>query len=483
MRMLLIQPRQGTQFGFTRILTAEPLGLECVGGAVRARGYDAELVDLRIDDWAVLDRALDDAPAAAGISCAFTTDVEPSIAIAGFIKERLPELPVIVGGHHASLVPGDFLSSDTGVDAVVVGEGEGTSAELMDALRRREAIGAVPGVLTRTNRDAFRPRPFTREMDELAGPDRSLTARYRRWYHHGPNPRSASLETSRGCPFDCNFCSVWVFYNRRAGRKSPAAIVRELETIGEETVFITDDIAFLNHDAYREMGERIKAAGIWKRFSCETRSDLVIRHRDILEKWRDVGLNTIFLGVEKIDDEGLAAIRKRTKGGAGTNVEAIRTLRDVGITPMTIFITDAAWGEDDFERLEEFLDGLGLPHCAFTILTPLPGTEIYTQRRHELTTDDYAYYDLMHTVLPTRLPQERFYERFARLFDHTVEHIRPTLPMLGRAAKLALQGDLWCVKKVYQAVKQMRDPKAYLEPPVRVRAPRRASPREARQIA
>ncbi len=475
MRMLLVQPPQGTSFGLARILTGEPLGLECVGGALRARGHDAELIDLRLDTWEALDRALDDPPAAVGVSCSFSTDVYATHEIGRFVKERWPELPVVVGGHHASLMPGDFLFPESGIDAVVIGEGEWTALELMEALGRGASIGTVPGVLTPANQGrGFRPRPFTRSLDDLSVPDRSLTERYRARYHHGLHPRSISIETSRGCPFDCNFCSVWVFYERRALRRSPASIVRELERWSEGYVFITDDLAFLDRAAYRELGDRIGASGVRAIYSCETRSDLVVRHRDLFGSWRQLGLDTVFLGIEKIDDAGLAAVRKRTKGGASTNVEAIRILRGEGITPMTMFIADPAWGEDDFDRLEEFVAALELPNPGFTILTPLPGTELYEQRKDDLLTRDYAYYDVIHAVLPTKLPLERFYERFARLYDNAVKDTRPTWAMLRRAAALALSGQLWCMRKVYGAVQEMRDPASYLRPPVRVRAPRRA---------
>jgi radical SAM superfamily enzyme YgiQ (UPF0313 family) len=475
MRMLLVQPPQGTSFGLSRILMGEPLGLECVGGALRSAGYDAELVDLRLDTWTSLDRALDDPPAALGISCAFTTDVYPTLEVARFVKERWPDLPVVVGGHHASLLPDDFLCEGSGVDAVVVGEGESTSIELMSALRSGTALGAVPGVLTATNRSqGFTPRSFARDLDVLPEADRSLSARYRSRYHHGLTASHACVETSRGCPFDCNFCSVWVFYNRRAGRRSPAAITRELEALPDRHIFFTDDIAFLNYDAYKELGERVKASGIQKSFSCETRCDLVVRYRDLFARWREIGLVTIFLGVEKIDDEGLDAIRKRTKGGSNTNVEAIRILQGIGIKPMTTFITDPSWGEEDFDRLEEFIDRLEIPSTSFTILTPLPGTELYTARKDEIIVHDYGYYDVMHAVLPTRLPRERFYERFARLYDRSVvKDTRPSWAMLRRAFKLTREGNLWCMRRVYGAVKDVRDPAAYLRPPLRVRAPRR----------
>lgn len=474
MKMLLVQPPQGTRFGLTRILRVEPLGLECVGSAVRQRGAEAELVDLRIDDWSTLDAALADTPDLLGISCAFTTDVYPTLEVAGFVRERHPQVPIVVGGHHASLVPSDFFQADSAVDAVVIGEGERPAADLIDAIRRRTAIDAVPGVMTWENRDGgFVQQPLPQAGETWPRPDRSLTARYRRWYHHGMAVPSASVETSRGCPFDCNFCSVWVFYQRRARRRAPEAIVKELEGVDEYEVFFTDDIAFLHYESYKEMAERIVASGMKKKFTCETRCDLVIKYRDLFPLWKSAGLHTVFLGVEKIDDDGLNSVRKRTKGGADTNVEAIRILKDAGITPLTSFITDPAWGEDGFDRLEEYIRTYELPNPAFTVLTPLPGTELYKERQGELTTHDYGYYDVIHAVLPTRLPLERFYERIARLYDLTVETTRFSLPMAFKAARMAVDGKLWCMRRVYSAVSEMRQPTAYLKPPVRVRAPRR----------
>jgi hypothetical protein len=148
----------------------------------------------------------------------------------------------------------------------------------------------------------------------------------------------------------------------------------------------------------------------------------------------------------------------------------------VGIKPMTIFITDPQWGEDDFDRLEAFIDGMELPSTAYTIMTPLPGTEMYNQRKHEIVNHDYGYYDVVHTVMPTKLPLERFYERFASLYTRTTREIRPTWTMARQAAKMAFQGDLWVIRKTYGAAKEMRDPKAYLKGPIRVRAPHRDPP-------
>src|SRR5579872_1627389 len=121
MRVTLVQPPQGSRFGFTNVLRVEPLGLECVGAALRGHDHEVELVDLRLDEakrlWSTLHTTR---PGAVGISCGFTSDVYTTLETARRVREALPGTAVFVGGHHASLIPGDFLFSGSPVDAVVV---------------------------------------------------------------------------------------------------------------------------------------------------------------------------------------------------------------------------------------------------------------------------------------------------------------------------------------------------------------------------
>lgn len=470
MRITLIQPPQGTTFGFTRILLVEPLGLECIGAALKLHQHEVELLDLRLDPIGTLRSSLTARrPEGVGIACGFTTDIYSTLRVAQVVKEALPSTCVFVGGHHASLIPGDFLFPGSPVNAVVVGEGEWTALELADGLERGDDPASVDGVLTLENlRGVFRQRAHAGTLDDLPLPDRQLTRRYRRWYHHAFDTPSACVETSRGCPFDCNFCSIWVFYQRRARRRSPARIVEDLiqvRELGEDRVFFTDDIAFLQHDAYEELAYQIRAAGLKILYSCETRADLVVKYRDLFKLWREIGLKTVFLGIEKVDDRGLDSVRKRTKGGANTNLEAIDILRSHHITPMTSLITDPAWGEEDFDRLEEFVKVAHLPCPTFTVLTPLPGTELWETSKPRITTDDYNLFDVMHLVLPSTLPPERFFERFARLYTLMDQNARLTLPGLWNLTKMVMRGKSFAVRRVMSAARQMRDPKAYLEYP------------------
>jgi len=470
MRITLVQPPQGTRFGFTRILMIEPLGLECVGAALKLHQHDVHLIDLRLENPRVLATHLRAfRPGAVGISCGFTTDVYSTLHTASRIRENLPSATVFVGGHHASLIPGDFLFPGSPVDAVVIGEGEWTGLELVDALERGDDPGSVPAVATLANlRSGVGHRNHSNNLDDLPIPDRQLTRRYRRWYHHAFDTPSAAVETSRGCPFDCNFCSIWVFYQRRARRRSPERIVEDLaqvRALGEDRVFFTDDIAFLQHDAYEELAHQIRAAGLKLLYSCETRADLVVKYRDLFKSWKEIGMKTIFLGIEKVDDNGLDAVRKRTKGGAATNLEAIEILREHGITPMTSLITDPAWGEEDFDRLEEFVRLAHLPCPTFTVLTPLPGTELWETSKSKLTTTDYNLFDVMHLVLPSKLPPERFFERLARLYCMMDQTTRLTWKGALNLARMVLQGKSFAVRRVLSASREMRNAKAYLEYP------------------
>jgi radical SAM superfamily enzyme YgiQ (UPF0313 family) len=470
MRITLIQPPQGSRFGFTNVLRVEPLGLECVGAALRRRDHDVNLIDLRLDDRKKLWSHLRSwRPRGVGISCGFTSDVYTSLETARLVREALPDATVFVGGHHASLVPGDFLFPGSPVEAVVVGEGEPTGPELADVLECGGDPGTVGGVMTLANRaGGFSPRAGSDAMDSWPLPARDLTHRYRDRYHHGFSAPSACVETSRGCPFDCNFCSIWVFYERRARRFSLDRVMddlSEIKRLGQKHVFFTDDIAFIDHNFYGQLADQVGRAGLRMNFICETRADLVVRYRDLFKQWREVGMETIFLGIEKIDDAGLDAVRKRTKGGVGTNLEAIEILRTCGITPMTSFIIDPSWGEEDFDRLEAFVKAAKLPNPTFTILTPLPGTELWESLKSKLTTHDYSYFDVIHLVLPPRLGEKRFYERFARLYRLADVRTYVSAAALMELAKQTLRGQAWVARRVFGAVRDLQAPARYLAYP------------------
>jgi radical SAM superfamily enzyme YgiQ (UPF0313 family) len=168
-----------------------------------------------------------------------------------------------------------------------------------------------------------------------------------------------------------------------------------------------------------EMARQIKAAGIKKYFTVQTRTDIICRFPHLIEMWKDCGSLAIFLGLESVTDEGLKAVNK--KNTASNNVRAIEILKDLGVGFTPNFIVDPAWDRDDFARLRDWIDMMGAYNSGFSILTPLPGTDLWDTARKDVNTQDWEMFDIVHTVLPTRLPLDEFYGEYSRLWRHALD--------------------------------------------------------------
>jgi hopanoid C-3 methylase len=178
-------------------------------------------------------------------------------------------------------------------------------------------------------------------------------ARHRRKYFIGQLDPAASIEFSRGCPWDCVFCSAWT------------------------------------------------------RYYLETRGDVLLRNKEVFQLWKRLGLNTMFLGLEAIDDEGLKRYRKRVT--LSKNFEALEYARSLDITVAVNIIADPSWDRERFKVVRDWC--LEIPEVVnISINTPYPGTETWHTESRRLTTRDYRLFDIQHAVLPTKLPLPQFYK-------------------------------------------------------------------------
>jgi radical SAM superfamily enzyme YgiQ (UPF0313 family) len=170
----------------------------------------------------------------------------------------------------------------------------------------------------------------------------------------------------------------------------------------------------MNRQRENTIADLIRAEGIRKRFSMECRTDSIVRHPELVAKWVDIGLYAVLLGLEGGSDETLKSLNKSCS--IDTNNRAIEILHDLGVIIWGAFIVDPDWTDDDFHRLRDYVSDKEITHTQFTVLTPLPGTQLYRERRGDLLTDDYSCFDTLHAVVPTRLPREQFYQNFAELY-------------------------------------------------------------------
>jgi len=416
MRVLLVQPNQEQGMGLQHLNRVEPLGLEMIAGALRGR-HEVDLLDLRVEQDALVSTLADFQPQVVGISSTFTVGIYQALSVAEAIKATCPTAFVVVGGHHPSLYPADFRHP--AVDAIAVGEGEITTQELVDCLAAGGDPARVPGlVLNLPQGQHFTaPRPLLPDLDALPHPDRFLTWPLRSFYHLFLDYPVAAVETTRGCPYRCSFCAVWRFYQEQVRFKSPQRVVEELEAIEEPHVLFTDDNFLANIQRSEEIACLIQERGIRKSYFMQARSDAIVRHPETIARWREIGLNGVFIGFEKPDQGGLDALNKHNS--PENNEQALEALRRLGIEPNASFIIDPDDDHDDFAALRSYVRRLKLKVPLFAVLTPLPGTALFDEVKERLTTSDYQLFDLLHAVLPTRLPPAEFYGELASLYRET----------------------------------------------------------------
>ena len=396
---------------YTKIyLRLEPLGLELVAEAARRAGHEVRLLDLQVETHKDYFKMLNEwQPDVVAFSCNYLANVPEIVDLAKLTKAKFPSTYVLVGGHSASFVAGEFLEHAEGaIDCVVKGEGEAAIVEVLQAVKEdRATVHHVPGVISLHGEGP--PSRFVHDLNQLR-PGRDLV-RHRHKYFIGVLDPCASIEFTRGCPWDCSFCSAWTFYGRSYRPVSPEVVMEDLGRVKEPGIFIVDDVAFIQAKHGLEIGEAIARKGIKKQYYLETRGDVLLRNKEVFEFWKTLGLKYMFLGVEAIDEEGLKQHRKRIS--LSKNFEALDYARTLGITVAINLIADPDWDRDRFEIIRQWC--LEIPEIVnVSVNTPYPGTETWHTESRKVQTRDYRLFDIQHTVLPTRLPLPEFYEELVK---------------------------------------------------------------------
>uniref|UniRef100_A0A8J4M6M4 Hopanoid C-3 methylase HpnR n=1 Tax=Acidicaldus sp. TaxID=1872105 RepID=A0A8J4M6M4_9PROT len=402
MRLLCVHPGP---LMYTKVfLRLEPLGLELVAAAGLAAGHAVRLIDLQVETHRAYFRDIDRwRPDVVAFSCNYLANVPEIVDLAQETKRRFPALRIVVGGHSASFVAPSLLAHGAGaIDCVLRGEGEAAMPLLLERIAQGAALRDVPGAVTP---EGDGPKPvFVEDLNALR-PARHLL-RHRRKYFIGPLDPCASIEFSRGCPWDCTFCSAWTFYGRSYRLMSPERVVADLETIAEPGVFIVDDVAFIRPEHGMAIGEAIARRGLRKAYYLETRGDVLLRNKEVFRFWKALGLRFMFLGLEAIDEEGLRRYRKRVP--LSRNFEALEFARSLGINVAVNIIADPDWDAARFAAVRQWC--LEVPEIVnISVNTPYPGTESWITEQRRLTSRDYRLFDIQHCVLPTKLPLAEFY--------------------------------------------------------------------------
>ena len=473
MRILLVMPTpfENGRLGLENVVwLSEPVALTAVGTAVADLAH-VEILDLRLEDENALARKLKEFQPHIVGTTSMTTDAYQAKAVLRAARSICPSALTIVGGHHPTLSPEEFNVDY--IDVIVQGEGETTFREVVarwDAQRStgNRSFDGIRGTRYRVAHDGTRrandKREQTAKLDDLPLPDRTLIAQYQgRYFFTGIRPM-ASIFTSRGCSFDCNFCAIWEFYERRTRFLSARKIVDQMVACSEPFVFILDDNFLTSAKRASELCDELERRKVKKYWMTQGRTDFAADHPELMARLAQNGLVMVLSGFESNDDDNLAALRKRSSWRK--NVEANRIMRENGIFSTGIFMVRADWTAADFQGLRDYVNSLHIAVPLFTILTPLPGTQLYRTYEDKLLTTDRRLFDLLHAVLPTRLPREEFYREFCNCYEGTDDTVKAAYRALVKRRPAfitkVLPGMVWFYARTWRYQRIHHDPHSFL---------------------
>ncbi|MGI0132922.1 MAG: B12-binding domain-containing radical SAM protein [Thermoplasmata archaeon] len=379
-RVLLVDPYQSRHDPMERkFLELYPsLSLLTLAGYLRDEGSDVRIVDLTFERDArrVAAELRTFRPDVVGVHTKTLTQ-DRAGEIAGIARRA--QVYSVAGGPDSASRPDLYL--DLGFDAVALGEGEVT---LLDLARRRHTGASVvgtPGLVVRSGgRTIYGPRrAFVKDLDALPLPAWDLVdmeAYLGRWSARTGERRAAVL-TSRGCPFDCSWCSKPTF-GRTFRQQSPSRVIDELralkERYGVDYVRFCDDVFAISRRWIDELLDRMIADDLGMRFECLARVDLL--KPDLLGRMREAGLERVYVGVESGSQKMLDLMNR------GTQLRQVErtaeSLRREGIRQFW-FLMLGYPGEtlDDIDATLRLFRRFSPEEYSVSIAVPVPGTRFY----------------------------------------------------------------------------------------------------------
>jgi anaerobic magnesium-protoporphyrin IX monomethyl ester cyclase len=368
MKVSFIEPRgafEGFSFGWLKHLPMTgPLYLATI---LKQRGHDVEVIRESINE-------VDCSRLDCDVLCLsiMTSTARRGYEIARQFKKLNPGKKVIVGGVHATFRPKEALKY---ADIVLVGEGDTIITDLVENGHK----GIVQG------------NPCN-DLDALPYPDLSLLKNTKL-----PLPRTP-ISTSRGCPFNCNFCSVTEMFGRGYRFRSPENIVNEITSRKNKRLFFYDDNFGAVKTRTKEILRRMKENKVYTSWATQSRID-VSNDDELMNLMVETNCNYLCLGLESINPETLKEYNKHQE--LDGIKKAIRRIHDYGIKIHGMFVFGA--DKDNKKVIKdtvEFCNHMEIESPQFSILTPLPGSQLYNQldEQGRIFSKNWDLYDLNHVV-------------------------------------------------------------------------------------
>ena len=367
---------------------APPLALIAIAGPLVSEGYEIRIIDTALEPDFVGAVVRESAGALClGISLITGPMIEGPIAVSRAVREKYPNLPIILGGWHPSILPQQTLDCQY-VDAVVVKQGELTFLELVKRLEAGESLRGVPGTLTKEDGQVIwnPPRPHT-PVGQLPSrmPGYDLID-YERYYK-ATGLRWVMYTSSHGCPYNCSYCSNAAVYGRNLDLLPVEQAVDEVTYLVRKyhikLVGLIDDIYFAFRPRSIEMAEGFLRSGLKFEWYIQDRADSWERMTPAQARlFARSGLVRIHFGAESGSDAVLKSIDK--KSDRESTLAAVERCKEAGIRASFGFIFGLpAEEEEDLQQtvdlIREIYERYNRADCYTNIFTPYPGSPAWPE--------------------------------------------------------------------------------------------------------
>lgn len=385
MKVCLINPPYKDMYGpiKTGIGCYFPIGLGYIASILLKKGHEVIILDPEVENLnyeGIKSFLKENKPDIIGISCA-TPNFKNASDIAKMIKEEL-KTPVVLGGVHASALP-SLLKKHPEFDIIPIGEGEFSFSEICDYYQGRiKSLENIDGIAYKEGDDIkiTKPRELIEPVDALPFPARHLVdlTKYKLSVHVDLGKKSATILTSRGCPFQCTYCASYLTMGEKFRAHSAKYVLHEIEHLtksyGIKHIVIQDDTFTID----KKRVEKICRGLIDKKMNidwyCFARVDTVTK--EMLSLMRQAGCYSIGYGIESADETVLKNIKK------GITLEQCRkTLKisnELGFRTLAFFMFgNPGETKESIEKTIRFSKELKPDLAFFNSLIPYPGTEVY----------------------------------------------------------------------------------------------------------
>lgn len=383
MQVLLIQPEYKDTWGST------PVGLGYIASVLENDGHKVSFYDLTkapLSDEKFKKYVSEASPELIGIS--LMCRALPEVRRLVYNIRKVSDVPICLGGPQATTLP-EFTLEYTKADFAVIGEGELTTKELVSHLEEGGGnFSEINGLAFFGNKkvNINKPRGLIKDLDQIPFPAWHLMppSEYKiaPVLSHAKRYPIAPLVTTRGCPYNCNFCGGPIIWKRRFRMRSPKNVVDEIEMLmkryGVKEIFISDDNFTLIKEHAIGICNEILERNLNISWACPNGVRVDRLDRELLQIMKKAGCHLIGLGIESGNQEILNRANKHLDLKLVSKV--VKEAKQIGITTYGFFIIGLL-GENPqtIRQTIDFAKGLPLDRAWFNILVPYPGTEIFTE--------------------------------------------------------------------------------------------------------